>query len=516
MLRYVRPVRWSERLIKEYALLQQHTHKQSDKPPTRVTIERKKPVPVNQNLPRAKADLPDLPSLYLLNHERPNPSPDDYDVDGVLKPLPPQEILDMITERFESAGSGTRYHFLDTEIWNQYRRPDTGPERNLSSMEKSRKALLEEAFTSELDTMDQHAPMFRKMANSEIKKLTLFGRDGKIVPPAMQPLPKGYFNYQTNRVETLPEQSFLRLVGFEHLHLALTPTSGDVIDEELLQLTGKSIAIEEYNSRIELLRERIEQNFSKVAKHSTRSELVTQFADDAYMAYVFQLQSGWAQVTNRPVDDIIKIQNMIIDSTDLSHIDINWLFQKNWKLSDSLTFVNLDMVVTTFMALKQETGITFGADLGMVLTNCPEFITLDPKFINDRKNSFIGWGFDGEELGNIIRYTPNAFLNNNYDDIESKIQYLVMRCNAPRDTIAEIGLLDMDIRELSAKYEFIYRRGIIHRPSKRERRLEMKKRAEEITEKHTAEKREIIGDIYMKTEQQFLEYAQCTQSEFDM
>jgi hypothetical protein len=60
-----------------------------------------------------------------------------------------------------------------------------------------------------------------------------------------------------------------------------------------------------------------------------------------------------------------------------------------------------------------------------VLANCPEFLTLDPRVINDRKNSFIGWDFDGEIMGNLIRYSPNAFLNDNYDEVEAKIQYLV-------------------------------------------------------------------------------------------
>ena len=85
------------------------------------------------------------------------------------------------------------------------------------------------------------------------------------------------------------------------------------------------------------------------------------------------------------------------------------------------------MILTSFLALKQETGITFGTDLGSVLTNCPDFLALDPAIINDRKNSFIGWDFDGEVLGDVIRNSPNAFLSNDYDDIEDKIQYLVMR-----------------------------------------------------------------------------------------
>ena len=75
-------------------------------------------------------------------------------------------------------------------------------------------------------------------------------------------------------------------------------------------------------------------------------------------------------------------------------------------------------MLMTFMSLKHETSVTFGADFGMVLLNCPEFLTLNPKVINDRKKAFIGWDFDGENLGNIIRNSPEAFLNNHYDDME--------------------------------------------------------------------------------------------------
>ena len=48
---------------------------------------------------------------------------------------------------------------------------------------------------------------------------------------------------------------------------------------------------------------------------------------------------------------------------------------------------------------EHETGITFGNDLGVLLLKCPEFITLNPNVINDRKKSFTGWGFDGPDLG---------------------------------------------------------------------------------------------------------------------
>ena len=117
--------------------------------------------------------------------------------------------------------------------------------------------------------------------------------------------------------------------------------------------------------------------------------------------------------------------------------------------------------------LKGETGITFGHDLGTVLKNCPEFLTLHPDLILDRKKSFIGWGFDGDDLGNIIRYAPNALLDDNYDDTEAKISYLIARVGADIKIIAESGLLELEIIETAAKHEFLYRRGKIKRQSKK-------------------------------------------------
>ena len=91
-----------------------------------------------------------------------------------------------------------------------------------------------------------------------------------------------------------------------------------------------------------------------------------------------------------------------------------------------------------------------------------------------------------------------------------------MRMNAPRDTIAELGLLDIDIRELSAKYEFLYRRGLVLRPNKKERRLEKKKHGHILQEQNQARNRQIIADIYYKKEEEFLEFARCSREEFNM
>ena len=60
--------------------------------------------------------------------------------------------------------------------------------------------------------------------------------------------------------------------------------------------------------------------------------------------------------------------------------------------------------------------------------------------------------------GNIIRYSPNAFLDNDYDVLETKIRYLLARAGADYKIIAESGLLELDVIETAAKYEFLYRR----------------------------------------------------------
>jgi len=196
MLRYVRPV-LSYRSVKEEIKI-------SRKLDERITIERKKSVPVEKIDPPAQLHIkPVIPPLYKLRHERPNESADDYDADGALKPLPPQEILDEIADRFAAAGYGAAYEFIDPKIWDTYRRPDTGPERALSALEKGRKDLLEEAYEPDLAIMAEQSFDFKTHFEMEVKRLTVFGRNFRLSPTVMQPLPQGYFNYQTNQERVL-------------------------------------------------------------------------------------------------------------------------------------------------------------------------------------------------------------------------------------------------------------------------------------------------------------------------
>ena len=44
--------------------------------------------------------------------------------------------------------------------------------------------------------------------------------------------------------------------------------------------------------------------------------------------------------------------------------------------------------------------------------------------------------FEGHNLGNIIRYSPNAFLDDNADSTEIKIQYMMMRTGADYEIVA--------------------------------------------------------------------------------
>ena len=148
------------------------------------------------------------------------------------------------------------------------------------------------------------------------------------------------------------------------------------------------------------LQTRMEEIYPKIATVSSRSNLVSQLADKKYIEMIEISQNRWAKVFERPLEEVKAVQNAIIDSTHLNHIDIDHLFQRNWaENGDLLAYITPAQIVTTFMSIKQETGITFGNDLGILLLKCPEFITLDPKIVNDRKKSFIGWGFDGPDLG---------------------------------------------------------------------------------------------------------------------
>lgn len=319
MLRFVRP---AVQIRSKIEIVQKSDEREN------IKIDRKTAVPVKTRPPPIAVEKPEVPSVYRLEHEPTNSGPEDFDADGNLKPLPPPEILAEISERFSRAGYGAAYEFMDPKIWEKYRRPETGPERSMSAMEVARKKLLEEAYAPDKNVLEKQNFDFQKFFDMEVKRLTVFGRNFRLRGPAMQPLPKGYFNYQTEKVELLPEQSFLRLVGFDHLHLALLPKPEVEISAEIEKLQGVSEIEKEYSDRLSGVRERVEEQFSKVARSSARSELVAIFADEAYLEFIFDLQTKWAEKLDRPVNEIIEIQNLIIDSTHLSHLDVNWLLKK--------------------------------------------------------------------------------------------------------------------------------------------------------------------------------------------
>ena len=141
-----------------------------------------------------------------------------------MKPEAPVEILeqihaDLARSNFTSFGYESS---IDPKVWDTYRRPDFGPERNLTTMEKSRKKFFEEAVSPELNQIRKHIPaLWDRFFSEQILKNTVFGKNKKLSPVAAQPLPQGYINYDNNEIETLPEQELLRLVGYDHLHMAL-------------------------------------------------------------------------------------------------------------------------------------------------------------------------------------------------------------------------------------------------------------------------------------------------------
>ena len=86
----------------------------------------------------------------------------------------------------------------------------------------------------------------------------------------------------------MPEQSLLRLVGFEHLHLNLT-SEDNKIDESLREIVKKSNSVEQMKKRAKALERRIEANFEMI-RTSSRSAVVTKMADPAYLNYISSLQ----------------------------------------------------------------------------------------------------------------------------------------------------------------------------------------------------------------------------------
>jgi len=480
-------------------------------PKPAVVVERDVPIEALRNLPK-------LEPLYSVDSGL---SAEDYDSNGELKPLLPEELTLEISSRWSLATPSFPYEPLPESTWELYRRPETGPERKLSTYEKHRAKLVSERIDLEFNDFAAHLSE-EKALSQKIRAVgaTTYGKIPGVKKqwlhlksPAIRPLPSGYFNYDKKKTESLVEQGLFRLVGFEHLHKIIDSPKLSA-DENLETSLVSTTTIEE---KYVALKRNLEENFIREAPFYTRSDVFDRFADLEYKQFITSLQENLAKVIGRPLEDIMALQNIILDRCHLNHIDINSIFMKNWELHDLLEILNPEMITVTLDALKNETGITFGNDLGNVLMNCPEYITLSPKIIRDRRESFIGWDFDGHVLGDIIRFCPEAFLESDYDKMEAKIQYLAMRCNCPRDTMAELGLLGLPIEEISAKYEFCYRRGVISRPSKKERRLEMKKnKGKYFQEFHDEKKRDAISRIFASSHEEFLEFCEASARDFEI
>ena len=55
---------------------------------------------------------------------------------------------------------------------------------------------------------------------------------------------------------------------------------------------------------------------------------------------------------------------MLVDITNLNYIDVDFLFHENWKVCDLLRDIPAESVFECLKVLKNETGITFGHDIG--------------------------------------------------------------------------------------------------------------------------------------------------------
>ena len=99
----------------------------------------------------------------------------------------------------------------------------------------------------------------------------------------------------------------------------------------------------------------------------SRSQIAIQCAHPRYLQAVEALQSKWSEVLQRPIEEIKEIQNVLVDSTDLSFFDVDYLFQKNWEKADFLLDIPAEAILESLQTLKVDTGITFGCDLGATL-----------------------------------------------------------------------------------------------------------------------------------------------------
>ena len=278
-------------------------------------------------------------------------------------------------------------------------------------------------------------------------------------------IPRGYYNYSTHSVETLPEQNLLNLVGYDFL----SPL--DSSSELPLDIEGLKADLEFVKDNLRRVKSYFHKFFSKANEiilpkirklyqsneitHLPRSQIAIQCSHPRYLQAIEALQSNWSEVLQRPIEEIKEIQNLLVDSTDLSYMDADYLFQKNWEKADFLQDIPAEAILESLQTLKVDTGITFGCDLGATLRNCPELMTLEPEIAFDRKKSFIGWGFEGHNLGNIIRYSPNAFLDDNADATEIKIQYMMMRTGADYEIVAGLFLTLSDRLIVSTNHRLI-------------------------------------------------------------
>ena len=246
-------------------------------------------------------------------------------------------------------------------------------------------------------------------------------------------IPDGYWNYDLGEVETLPEQSMLRLIGYDFAR----------DDAERAKLEKRIRHIYQTDQIRQL----------------SRSQLHHRIVQPRYKHHLRRKHEEWSKRLKRPLGEIIELANFYVDMTDMNYEDVDYLFHENHEISPNLIDVDIVSLFDVMKAIREGTGITMGRDLGSVLRNCPEIATLNPMTIMDRKDSFFGWGFEDHALGDIIRYAPRAFLEDDFDVIECKVRYILQRICPDYEMVAACGVLNLDLVEAAAKYEFLYRRG---------------------------------------------------------
>jgi len=414
---------------------------------------------------RIKNELrPRTEAIFRLHGEALPLTEDDFDEKGNLKPLPSNEQkqeLYLAARRVLSKTFRNTYEPIPEEFWNEYRRPLTGAERKLTNLEQIRFDFSKSQFQNELKSLrmeyEDNEYWIEAAAQYDTRlKWATIGRTAEHKPKSTISfseldgvrIPRGYYNYSTHSVETLPEQNLLNLVGYDFL-------------SPLDSSTDVPLDVEELKLDLEIVKNNLRQLYqSNEITRLSRSQIAIQCSHPRYLQAIEALQCKWSEVLQRPIEEIKEIQNLLVDSTDLSYMDADYLFRKNWEKTDFLLDIPPEAILESLQTLKVDTGITFGCDLGATLRNCPELMTLEPEIAFDRQKSFIGWGFEGHNLGNIIRYSPNAFLDDNADATEIKIQYMMMRAGADYEIVAESGLLELDPIEWLQNLNFFIAEGL--------------------------------------------------------